>query len=182
MRPGVNRSLTALCPVPTGTRAVEIRERFDGGDGSGDGGPDVGYRHFCDHFRPEGDPKKCTQCNKCNLWESEDTEQVLRRAKEEAERKWRETEKAWGEAVKRSDRYKDQLHRSQMSSSLSASVLGPRPDQSQSQSQSQKKRRISVPLDAASAQVRRIKRRKSNQFVQPLTDDALAQRLQEVCL
>lgn len=59
--------------------------------GSGDG-PDVGYRHFCEHFRPEGDPRKCSQCNKCNLWETEDTDDVLRRAKEEAERKWRETE------------------------------------------------------------------------------------------
>ncbi|MGV9793828.1 alpha/beta hydrolase [Gordonia sp. NPDC003422] len=36
MRPGVNRSLTALCPVPTGTRAVEIRERFDGGEVRGE--------------------------------------------------------------------------------------------------------------------------------------------------
>ncbi|KAK0636843.1 hypothetical protein B0T17DRAFT_547486 [Bombardia bombarda] len=60
--------------------------------GSGDG-PDVGYRHFCDHFRPEGDPRQCTQCKRCNLWESENTEQVLEQAKEEAERKWRETEK-----------------------------------------------------------------------------------------
>ncbi|KAK4240353.1 putative E3 ubiquitin-protein ligase ARI4 [Achaetomium macrosporum] len=59
--------------------------------GSGDG-PDVGYRHFCEHFRPEGDPRKCTQCNKCNLWESENTDEVLRKAKEEAERKWMETE------------------------------------------------------------------------------------------
>ncbi|KAL2255329.1 hypothetical protein VTK26DRAFT_3602 [Humicola hyalothermophila] len=55
-------------------------------------GPDVGYRHFCQHFRPEGDPRRCRECTKCNLWESEDTEEVLRRAKEEAERRWRETE------------------------------------------------------------------------------------------
>ncbi|KAI0739914.1 SAC3/GANP/Nin1/mts3/eIF-3 p25 family-domain-containing protein [Daedaleopsis nitida] len=75
-------------------------------------------------------------------------------------RKRRETTKAWDAAVRRSDFF-------------STSVLGPNPDQAQ------KKRRISVPTEAASAQVRRIKRRKSNQFMQPLTDDALAQRLQE---
>ncbi|KAL2266901.1 hypothetical protein VTJ83DRAFT_4178 [Remersonia thermophila] len=59
--------------------------------GSGDG-PDVGYRHFCQHFRPHGDGRKCDQCNLCNLWETEDTDEVLRKAKEEAERKWREAE------------------------------------------------------------------------------------------
>ncbi|KAJ9154738.1 Ring finger protein [Pleurostoma richardsiae] len=62
-------------------------------DISGTEGDDAGYRHFCDHFRPEGDPRPCTQCNRCNLWESEDTEAVLRQAKEEAERKWREAER-----------------------------------------------------------------------------------------
>ncbi|KAK0714830.1 hypothetical protein B0H67DRAFT_487397 [Lasiosphaeris hirsuta] len=61
--------------------------------GGTDDGPDVGYRHFCEHFRPEGDPRPCTQCKKCNLWETEDTEKVLQQAKEEAERKWLETEK-----------------------------------------------------------------------------------------
>ena len=64
--------------------------RKDIGD-TGDG-PDVGYRHFCEHFRPEGNPKRCTQCQKCNLWELEDTEKVLQEAKEEAERQWREKE------------------------------------------------------------------------------------------
>jgi hypothetical protein len=62
-------------------------------DIGGGEGPDAGYRHFCDHFRPEGDPKPCVQCNKCNLWESENTELVLKLAKEEAEQKWREMEK-----------------------------------------------------------------------------------------
>lgn len=61
-------------------------------DIGGTEGPDVGYRHFCEHFRPEGDPKACDKCKKCNLWELEDTEKVLEQAKEEAERKWRETE------------------------------------------------------------------------------------------
>lgn len=61
-------------------------------DIGGNEGPDAGYQHFCSHFRPEGDPKACTQCKKCNLWESEDTERVLEQAKREAERKWFETE------------------------------------------------------------------------------------------
>ncbi|GAB1316711.1 hypothetical protein MFIFM68171_06921 [Madurella fahalii] len=64
--------------------------RKDIGSGSG---PDVGYRHFCEHFRPEGDPKKCNECSKCNLWEAENTDEVLQRAREEAERKWKEMER-----------------------------------------------------------------------------------------
>lgn len=54
---------------------------------------DEGYRHFCDHFRPDGDPKPCKECERCNLWESEDTERVLREAREDAERKWTDMEK-----------------------------------------------------------------------------------------
>ncbi|KAH7328072.1 hypothetical protein B0I35DRAFT_8009 [Stachybotrys elegans] len=54
---------------------------------------DDGYRHFCDHFRPDGDPRPCTECDRCNLWESEDTERVLSAAREEAERKWSQAEK-----------------------------------------------------------------------------------------
>ncbi|KAH8735692.1 hypothetical protein BGZ61DRAFT_440720 [Ilyonectria robusta] len=53
---------------------------------------DEGYRHFCDHFRPDGDPTPCTECERCNLWESEDTEEVLQAAREEAERKWKDME------------------------------------------------------------------------------------------
>ncbi|KAF7558393.1 hypothetical protein G7046_g5769 [Stylonectria norvegica] len=53
---------------------------------------DEGYRHFCDHFRPDGDPTPCKECERCNLWESEDTEQVLQAAREEAERKWKDME------------------------------------------------------------------------------------------
>lgn len=52
-----------------------------------------GYRHYCDHFRPDGDPRPCTECDRCNLWESEDTEEVLRQARVDAEKKWREAEK-----------------------------------------------------------------------------------------
>ncbi|OLN97344.1 E3 ubiquitin-protein ligase RNF216-like protein 1 [Colletotrichum chlorophyti] len=62
-------------------------------DIGGVNGEGEGYRHFCDHFRPDGDPRPCTECTRCNLWESEDTDLVLRQAKEEAEEKWRETEK-----------------------------------------------------------------------------------------
>lgn len=53
---------------------------------------DEGYRHFCDHFRPDGDPRPCTMCDRCNLWESEDIDEVLREARIDAERKWKETE------------------------------------------------------------------------------------------
>lgn len=55
-------------------------------------GEDAGYQHFCQHFRPQGDGRPCKSCNKCNLWQKEDTEAVLQRAKEDAERRWRETE------------------------------------------------------------------------------------------
>ncbi|KAF6830692.1 hypothetical protein CMUS01_07655 [Colletotrichum musicola] len=61
-------------------------------DIGGTNGEGEGYRHFCDHFRPDGDPRPCTECTKCNLWESEDTDLVLRQAKEQAEAKWREME------------------------------------------------------------------------------------------
>lgn len=54
---------------------------------------DEGYRHFCDHFRPDGDPTPCKECDRCNLWESEDTEKVLQAARDEAERKWKAMEK-----------------------------------------------------------------------------------------
>ncbi|VUC21798.1 unnamed protein product [Clonostachys rosea] len=53
---------------------------------------DEGYRHFCDHFRPDGDPTPCKECDRCNLWESEDTERILREAREEAERNWKQKE------------------------------------------------------------------------------------------
>lgn len=74
---------------PCGYKMCYVCRKDIGGTGDGS---DVGYRHFCEHFRPEGDPKPCTQCKKCNLWESEDTDEVLQEAKEEAERRWRETE------------------------------------------------------------------------------------------
>ncbi|KAM3538921.1 hypothetical protein ARSEF1564_008160 [Beauveria bassiana] len=54
---------------------------------------DEGYRHFCDHFRPDGDPRPCKECDRCNLWESEDTDRILREAREDAERRWKVMEK-----------------------------------------------------------------------------------------
>ncbi|KAK3994902.1 putative E3 ubiquitin-protein ligase ARI4 [Cladorrhinum sp. PSN332] len=56
-------------------------------------GPDAGYRHFCEHFRPGGDGRsKCAECTKCSLWEAEDTDKVLEQARREAEGKWMESE------------------------------------------------------------------------------------------
>ncbi|KAK0128941.1 hypothetical protein ONS95_000885 [Cadophora gregata] len=50
-----------------------------------------GYRHFCEHFRPNGG-RGCTECSKCDLYRCEDDEVVVRKAKEEAERRWMEKE------------------------------------------------------------------------------------------
>ena len=81
-------------------------------------------------------------------------------------RRRREVTKAWDEAVRRGDSYKAQVERV-------------RTARSPVQSQAQKRRRASAL--AETAQARRTKRRKSSQFVQPLTDEALAERLQKVC-
>ncbi|RDL33659.1 uncharacterized protein BP5553_08027 [Venustampulla echinocandica] len=50
-----------------------------------------GYRHFCEHFRPNGG-RGCTECSKCDLYRCEDDEVVVKKAKEEAERRWLEKE------------------------------------------------------------------------------------------
>ncbi|EPE26092.1 RING/U-box [Glarea lozoyensis ATCC 20868] len=50
-----------------------------------------GYRHFCEHFRPNGG-RGCTECSKCDLYRCEDDEVVVKKAKEEAERQWVEKE------------------------------------------------------------------------------------------
>ncbi|KAI0106282.1 hypothetical protein GGR51DRAFT_518496 [Nemania sp. FL0031] len=57
------------------------------------GAQNEGYQHFCQHFRPEGDGRQCKECNKCNLWEVENTDAILRKAKADAERRWMETER-----------------------------------------------------------------------------------------
>ncbi|KAI0997283.1 hypothetical protein K3495_g10903 [Podosphaera aphanis] len=50
-----------------------------------------GYRHFCEHFRPNGD-RECHECSKCDLYHCEDNDAVVRKAKQEAERQWMERE------------------------------------------------------------------------------------------
>jgi hypothetical protein len=50
-----------------------------------------GYRHFCEHFRPNGG-RGCTECSKCDLYHCEDDEVVVKKAKEDAERQWMEKE------------------------------------------------------------------------------------------
>ncbi|KAI9933477.1 hypothetical protein ASPWEDRAFT_116110 [Aspergillus wentii DTO 134E9] len=47
-----------------------------------------GYKHFCEHFRINPG-SRCTECNKCDLYQAEDEEEVARRAGERAEREWR---------------------------------------------------------------------------------------------
>ncbi|KAF7182086.1 hypothetical protein CNMCM7691_001474 [Aspergillus felis] len=47
-----------------------------------------GYKHFCEHFRINPG-SRCTECNKCDLYQAEDEEAVARRAGERAEREWR---------------------------------------------------------------------------------------------
>lgn len=47
-----------------------------------------GYKHFCEHFRAVPG-SRCTECDKCDLYRTEDEEEVARRAGEEAERAWR---------------------------------------------------------------------------------------------
>jgi len=50
-----------------------------------------GYRHFCEHFRPNGG-QGCNLCDKCDLYRCEDDEVVVQKAKEDAERLWLEKE------------------------------------------------------------------------------------------
>lgn len=47
-----------------------------------------GYKHFCEHFRINPG-SRCTECSKCDLYQTEDEEAVARRAGEKAERAWR---------------------------------------------------------------------------------------------
>ncbi|KAJ5675684.1 hypothetical protein N7462_008581 [Penicillium macrosclerotiorum] len=46
-----------------------------------------GYKHFCEHFRINPG-SRCSECNKCDLYQAEDEEAVARRAGEKAEREW----------------------------------------------------------------------------------------------
>ncbi|CRG91475.1 hypothetical protein PISL3812_08524 [Talaromyces islandicus] len=49
---------------------------------------DVGYKHFCEHFRVNPG-SRCSECNKCELYKAEDDEEIARKAGERAEREWR---------------------------------------------------------------------------------------------
>ncbi|KAK3077167.1 hypothetical protein LTS18_011036, partial [Coniosporium uncinatum] len=57
---------------------------------------DEGYAHFCQHFRVKPGAV-CTECDKCDLYRTEDEDAVIRRAKERAEKQWREKEGEIGE-------------------------------------------------------------------------------------
>lgn len=48
---------------------------------------DVGYAHFCQHFR-ERPGEKCGVCDKCDLYRVEDEDIVVKRARERAEAEW----------------------------------------------------------------------------------------------
>ncbi|KAI9756658.1 MAG: ergosterol biosynthesis protein [Chaenotheca gracillima] len=50
-----------------------------------------GYRHFCEHFRPDGD-RLCRECDKCDLYRCEDEATAIRNAGNDAEREWRTRE------------------------------------------------------------------------------------------
>lgn len=54
----------------------------------GDAKEGEGYRHFCEHFRPMPG-RRCTECQKCDLYASEDEDAAVRGAGELAERDWR---------------------------------------------------------------------------------------------
>ena len=58
--------------------------------GLGRSGGNVGYEHFCQHFRLAGG--KCTACEKCDLYLGEDEERAVSRAGDLAEQEWRERE------------------------------------------------------------------------------------------
>lgn len=49
---------------------------------------DVGYAHFCQHFRPEPGVAACAECERCDLYRAEDEEAVLAEARRRAEREW----------------------------------------------------------------------------------------------
>lgn len=64
-----------------------------------------GYRHFCEHFRPNGG-RGCTECAKCDLYRCEDDEVAVKKAKEDAERLWMEKE---GESLASHDKVRQVL-------------------------------------------------------------------------
>ncbi|KAL4809508.1 hypothetical protein BDV18DRAFT_81277 [Aspergillus unguis] len=67
---------------PNGAAELELEEDDE------DGEQNEGYRHFCEHFRVNPGAR-CSTCNKCELYQDEDEEDVARRAGEKAEYEWR---------------------------------------------------------------------------------------------
>ena len=47
-----------------------------------------GYSHFCQHFRASG--RRCSECERCDLYGDEDEGAAIRRAEAMAETAWRE--------------------------------------------------------------------------------------------
>ncbi|KAM5442671.1 hypothetical protein MferCBS31731_002054 [Microsporum ferrugineum] len=60
----------------------------EGSDNDDNGEEAEGYKHFCEHFRINPG-SACTECNKCDLYQTEDEEAVAQRAGEKAQREWR---------------------------------------------------------------------------------------------
>ncbi|KAI0764227.1 SAC3/GANP/Nin1/mts3/eIF-3 p25 family-domain-containing protein [Trametes elegans] len=85
-------------------------------------------------------------------------------------RKLHDNHKVWEEACKRSESYQAEVQRTRLSKSLNGQST---PEQAA------KKRRVSSVQPADTVLARRVKRRKSTQFAEPLSDEALAQRLQQ---
>nr|POE87712.1 isoform 2 of e3 ubiquitin-protein ligase [Quercus suber]POF00911.1 isoform 2 of e3 ubiquitin-protein ligase [Quercus suber] len=54
----------------------------------------VGYAHFCQHFRPTGG--RCGECERCDLYGDEDEAMAIRKAAELAEKAWRDNESTKG--------------------------------------------------------------------------------------
>lgn len=77
---GCNK-LTCVC----GYTICYTCRQYLGNDHKGEG-----YRHFCQHFRPNGGP--CGECNRCDLYREEDEDLVIKKAGELAESEWRKRE------------------------------------------------------------------------------------------
>lgn len=73
-----------LCRKALGPPANGARRGVAGGGEE----EEEGYRHFCEHFRVNPG-KPCTECRKCDLYRTENEDELVRRAGDEAERQWR---------------------------------------------------------------------------------------------
>lgn len=77
---GCNK-LTCLC----GCMICYTCRQHLGNDNNGEG-----YRHFCQHFRPNGG--QCTECDRCDLYNGENEDILVQKAGELAEIQWRKRE------------------------------------------------------------------------------------------